>query len=67
VSFARSVGLEPDLWQAELLRSRSTRILLNGARQSGKSLMSALIALHRANYRPRSLVLILAPSERQAR
>lgn len=66
-AFARSLGMSLDPWQEKLMRSRSTRILLNIARQAGKSEMAALIALHRALYRPGSLVLILAPSERQAK
>jgi Terminase large subunit, T4likevirus-type, N-terminal len=66
-AFARAVGLEPDPWQERLLRSTADRVLLNCARQSGKSLMSAVIALHRAIYHPDSLVLILAPAERQAK
>src|SRR5215211_4515073 len=45
--FARTLGLEPDPWQERLLRSTSDRVLLNCCRQSGKSTMSALIALHR--------------------
>jgi hypothetical protein len=67
VAFARSVGVEPDGWQGDLLRSASERILLNCCRQSGKSTTAALIALHRALYHPGSLVLILAPAERQAK
>jgi Terminase large subunit, T4likevirus-type, N-terminal len=67
VAFARSVGVEPDDWQSDLLRSASERILLNCCRQSGKSTTAALIALHRAIYHPRSLVLVLAPAERQAK
>jgi hypothetical protein len=66
VSFARSVGVEPDPWQENLLRSSSERILLNCSRQSGKSTMSAIIALHRALYHPGSLVLCLAPALRQS-
>src|SRR5215211_7658408 len=66
VSFARSVGVEPDPWQVDLLRSSSERTLLNCSRQSGKSTMSAVIALHRALYRPGSLVLCLAPALRQS-
>jgi hypothetical protein len=42
VSFARSVGVEPDVWQEDLLRSGSDRILLNCSRQSGKSTISGL-------------------------
>jgi Terminase large subunit, T4likevirus-type, N-terminal len=67
VSFAHVLGLEPDPWQERLLRSSSDRVLLNCCRQSGKSTMAALIALHRALYRPSALVLVLAPAERQAK
>src|SRR5215208_2778571 len=67
VAFAQSLGVSLDPWQADLLRSTSERVLLNVARQAGKSAMAALIALHRALYHPGSLVLILAPSERQAK
>ncbi len=42
-------------------------MLLNCSRQSGKSTLAGVIALHRALYRPGSLILILAPSERQAK
>ncbi len=66
-SFARELGIVPDPWQERLLRSTSDRVLLNCARQSGKSTMAALIALHRATYHPGSLILILAPAERQAK
>jgi hypothetical protein len=67
VSFAKKLGLEPDPWQEDLLRSTSDRVLLNCSRQSGKSTMAALISLHRALYRPGALILILAPAERQAK
>jgi hypothetical protein len=67
VEFAEELGIVPDLWQERLLRSDSGRILLNCCRQSGKSTMSALLALHRALYYPGSLALILAPAERQAK
>ncbi len=50
-SFARAVGVEPDPWQEDLLRSPSPRVLLNCSRQSGKSTISALIALHRWSHR----------------
>jgi hypothetical protein len=67
VAFAEKLGIVPDDWQRELLRSKSERLLLNCSRQSGKSTMAGVIALHRAMFFPRSLVLILAPSERQAK
>lgn len=67
VAFARAVGMEkPDAWQQELLRSEAPRVLLNCCRQSGKSTVSALLALHAALYAPRSLVLCLAPALRQS-
>jgi hypothetical protein len=65
-AFARVLGMEPDPWQRDLLRSTSDRVLLNCARQSGKSSMAGLIALHRALYHPASLVLCLAPALRQS-
>ena len=66
VSFGRALGLEPDPWQRDLLKSSSDRVLLNCCRQSGKSTMSAVIALHRALYHPGSLILCLAPALRQS-
>jgi hypothetical protein len=66
VAFARALELEPDGWQEELLRSTSDRMLLNCSRQSGKSTMTGVIALHRALYHPGSLVLCLAPALRQS-
>ena len=66
VSFARKLGIEPDPWQEDLLRSASERVLLNCCRQSGKSTMTAVIALHRALYHPGSLILCLAPALRQS-
>src|SRR5215208_4399555 len=66
IAFAREAGLEPDPWQRDLLRSSSDRLLLNCSRQSGKSTMSASIALHRALYHPGSLILCLAPALRQS-
>jgi len=41
-------------------------VLLNCCRQSGKSTMAAVLALHRALYRPGSLILCLAPALRQS-
>jgi Terminase large subunit, T4likevirus-type, N-terminal len=66
VAFTEKLGIVPDGWQEDLLGSSADRVLLNCARQSGKSTMSALIALHRALYHPGSLVLCLAPALRQS-
>jgi hypothetical protein len=66
VAFAYTLGVEPDSWQTSVLRSAASRVLLNCSRQSGKSTVAALVALHRAAYHPRSLVLVLAPALRQS-
>jgi hypothetical protein len=65
--YVRASGLDPDAWQLRLLHSDAPRVLLNCSRQSGKSTMAAILALHRALLRPTSLILILAPAERQAK
>lgn len=66
VLFARAVGIEPDPWQAEFLRSRSPRSLLNCSRQSGKSTAVAIAATHEALYTPDSLILLVSKAERQS-
>jgi hypothetical protein len=66
VLFARALSVEPDPWQHALLRSTSDRVLLNCCRQSGKSTMTGILALHRALYYPGSLILCLAPALRQS-
>ncbi len=68
VEFAHAAGLEDlDGWQEDLLLSEAPRILLNITRQGGKSTMSGVLAVHKALTDAGSLVLILAPSERQAK
>ncbi|MGA3360064.1 MAG: terminase family protein [Halobacteriota archaeon] len=66
VTFARSLGIDPDSWQRDLLLSADPRIILNCARQSGKSTITAVLALHHALNNFASLVLILSPSQRQS-
>ena len=47
VLWSREVlGYHPDPWQADLLKSRSRKIILNCSRQSGKSTTSAVLGLH---------------------
>ena len=67
VAFAEHLGMVLDPWQARLLGSTSDRIILNCSRQSGKSTMAGVLALHKALSQPGSLILILAPAERQAK
>ncbi len=67
VRLAEAAGIAPDdVWQASLLRSAASRVLLNIHRQAGKSSMAALIGVHDAVYTPDSLVLILSRSLRQS-
>jgi terminase large subunit-like protein len=66
VAFAGKLGIVPDGWQEDFLSSSADRVLLNCSRQSGKSTMSAVIALHRALFHPGSLILCLAPALRQS-
>lgn len=66
VALAQRLGFEPDDWQRDLLRSTSQRVMMLCARQTGKSTIAALMALHQALYYPGSLVLLLSPSQRQS-
>lgn len=62
----RALGIDPDPWQAEVLESDSKRMLLNCSRQSGKSTVTSILALHTAIFQPRSLILCLSPTLRQS-
>ena len=66
VEFSRYIGIEPDEWQAEVLRYEGKRLLLNCSRQSGKSTTTATLALHTGIYKPKSLILLVSPSLRQS-
>lgn len=57
--------LVPDGWQRRFLRTTGD-VLLNCCRQSGKSTCMAILALHTIIYKPRSLVLIVSPGQRQS-
>jgi len=60
------LGFIPDSWQEKLLRSRSRKIILNCARQSGKSTVCAALGLHESIYRRPSFGLVIAPSQDQS-
>jgi len=64
--FAAALGVAPDLWQARVLRSPSQRIVLNCARQVGKSTVVSALGLHTAIYVPDSLTLLVSPTQRQS-
>jgi len=66
VMLAERVGLTPDRWQADLLKSEARQMILLCSRQAGKSTVSSLLALHAALYQPMALILLLSPSLRQS-
>jgi hypothetical protein len=67
VEFATSVGVIPDDWQISVLASDHPRKILCCGRQTGKSTVGAVLAIHKALTQPGSTVLVVAPGERQAK
>lgn len=59
-------GSPPDPWQASVLEGDDSRVLLNCSRQSGKSSVAAVIAVHGALTEPGTLQLLLSPALRQS-
>jgi hypothetical protein len=66
IALAIAAGLDPDGWQRNVLTSRAQRVLLNCSRQSGKSTVASVLAVHTALTEPAALVLLLSPSLRQS-
>lgn len=66
VLFSERIGLIPDDWQADLLRSQAKNILINCSRQSGKSTTASTLGLHTVLYEPGTTTVVLAPSMRQS-
>lgn len=64
--YISSLGFTPFEWQKAVLSSRHKRKHINGARQSGKSTIVSAAPCHTAKYYPKSLSIILAPTEAQA-
>jgi len=65
VAFAVELGFTPDGWQEKALNWTGNRLMLNCSRQTGKSTMAAILALHLAIY-SMSLILLVSPSLRQS-
>lgn len=63
---AARLGIVLDPWQVRAAESTAPRLLLNCARQSGKSRLMALLGLAAVLSRPRTLVLTISPTERQS-
>ena len=67
VEFARRrLGFQPDQKQEELLRAGLRRSMVNCTRQWGKSTVAAVLAVHRAYLRAKSLVVVACPTEKQS-
>jgi hypothetical protein len=66
VLFAGDCGITPDEWQGELLRSTARRALLLCSRQTGKSTVTAVLALWVAIFEAPALIVVVSPSQRQS-
>ena len=64
--YLRSLGFDPYRWQGDILDSEATRIIVNGARQAGKSTLMSGLPCHKARFSPGSLSIIIAADEKQA-
>lgn len=67
ILLAQRAGIDPDPWQADFLMGDDKRVLMNCSRQSGKSTIVAIKAVHSALYEPYSLQIILSPGQRQSK
>jgi hypothetical protein len=63
----RQCAFRCDPQQRDLLARATSRVLLNCSRQSGKSTLAALKAVHTAVCRPGSTVIVTAPVKQQTR
>src|SRR5512147_2993886 len=59
-------GIEADAWQWEFLHSTAQQLLMLCSRQSGKSTVLGALGLHTSLYMSHSLVLMIAPGQRQS-
>lgn len=60
------LGFEPDPWQVDALRADDHQLMFLCCRQSGKSTIAAIKAVHFAYYRPGSMIVLISPSQRQS-
>ena len=62
-----SIGFEAFEWQRIVASSKSNRVILLCSRQAGKSTIVSSIPCHTAKYVDKSLNLVIAPTEDQAK
>jgi hypothetical protein len=66
VELCSAIGMTADEWQAAALRSQHPRQLWNCCRQAGKSQTAAVLAVHTAEAKPNSTILLVSPGQRQS-
>lgn len=64
--YVRLLGFNPFPWQDAILESDGRRIIINAARQSGKSTITSTVPCWTAKYTEKSLSIVLAPTESQS-
>lgn len=65
--YVKSLKFSSFAWQDAVLKSPAKRIVIDGCRQSGKSTIISALPCHHAKYYPKSLSIILAPTEDQSK
>lgn len=66
ITLAEMAGLSLDDWQKEAVSSKHPQLFLLASRQSGKSLVDALLAVHTVLSEPGAVALLISASQRQA-
>ena len=66
VDYVNQLGFSPFDWQRQILQDESKRIIINAARQAGKSTVVSSLPSHIGKYRKGSLTVVLASTEKQA-
>jgi hypothetical protein len=64
--YLESLHFRPYAWQSSVLRDRSKRKMIDGARRGGKSTIISTKPSHKARFYNKSVTLILAPTQTQA-
>ena len=65
--YVRLLGFNPFPWQDAILNSKSKHIVINAARQGGKSTITAADPCWIAKYMEKSLAIVIAPTEEQSK
>ena len=66
IDYIKGLDFDPFPWQEAILNSKCRRIIINAARQSGKSTITSTDPCWIAKYRDKSLSIVLAPTESQS-